>query len=283
MNLRAAALLILLPALVPPALSACTLWAAVGPQAGQGTLLSKNRDWRPDHRQVLAVVRPAAGFAYLGLYAEGNADPGLKSGVNERGLSVVVASSNIPRAARAHQPGKHGILARILSGYGDVDALAADAGKVFGQARANFYLVADRQRVLVAEVGLDGAYHLEVVAAGTTAHTNHYLDPGLAERFNARIGASSAARLARIRELLAGGGPFSLERFAAISRDRHDGPDDSLWRDGREHTLSSWIVAAPPAGAPRLRVLLANPGKPEVLREFILDEGFWKRTPAGTV
>jgi hypothetical protein len=228
---------------------------------------------------VLRVVRPPAGFSYLGLFAEGNQDPGLKAGVNQRGLSIVSASSNISRADRAWQPGKHGVMARILATYDSIEALAADADRVFAQARAGFFLAADRRRVLVAEVGLDGAHHVEVSEAGTAAHTNHYLDPQLAARFNARIGTSSATRLARIRQLLAEGGPYSLERFAGISRDHHDGPDDSLWRDGREWTLASWIVAAPPAGAPKLRVVVANPGQPEATRDFTLDEAFWKQPP----
>lgn len=283
MHPRALALTVLLPALGPAALPACTLFAAAGAQAGQGTLLAKNRDWRPDHRQVLSLVRPPAGFAYLGLFAQGSQDPGLKAGVNERGLTIVSASSNLPRADRAWQPGKHGVMARILAAYGSVEALAADAGRVFGQARAGFFLVADRRQVLVAEVGLGGAWHVDVSASGTLAHTNHYLDPQLAARCNARAGSSSATRLARVRQLLAEEGPFTLERFAAISGDRHDGPDDSLWRDGRECTLASWIVAAPPAGALRLRVRMANPGEPEAIRDFTLDEGFWKGTPPGAL
>ena len=276
-NLTLAASLLLMG---PGALRACTLWAATGVQ---GTLLAKNRDWRPDHRQSLKRVQPASGFAYLGLFAEGDDEPGLKAGVNQQGLSIVSASSNLPRSERAIQPGKHGVMAAILARYASVEALEQDAGKVFSQARAGFFLVADRHRALVVEVGLEGAWSLRRCADGTVAHTNHYLDPDLAARYNVRIGASSAARLARIQDLLAQGGPFDLERFAALSRDRNDGPDNSLWRSGRECTLASWIVDAPAAGAPRLRVVLANPGEPEVTRQFDLDEAFWKRTRPGSL
>ena len=67
-----------------------------------------------------------------------------------------------------------------------------------------------------------------------------------------------------------------LERFVAISGDRHDGPDNSLWRSGREHTLASWIARTPAQGAPTLRVVLANPGEPVLTRQFVLDESFWR-------
>jgi hypothetical protein len=43
--------------------------------------------------------------------------------------------------------------------------------------------------------------------------------------------------------------------------------------------LSSWIVETPAAGAPKLRVALANPGEPETTNTFILDERFWKEGP----
>lgn len=277
-NIRSIALATALLALCPARLAACTLWAAVNEGAAGGTLLSKNRDWRPDHRQALRLVHPGKGLAYLGLFAEDGSDPGLKAGVNEKGLSIVSASTNIPKKLLADQPGRHGVMRRILAGYGCVDALAADASKVFSQARASFLLVADRRKLLVAEVGLGGRFSLKVIEAGTAAHTNHFLDPRLAAAYNDRIGASSARRLARIGELLAQAGrPFTLAQFAAMSRDRHDGPDDSLWRSGREHTLASWIVDSPLAGSPRLRVVIANPGEAEETREFDLDEGFWRR------
>lgn len=270
-------LLSVLLALVPATLDACTLWAAIGDRAESGgTLLSKNRDWKPDHHQLLKLVRPREGFAYLGLWAEGNDDPGLKAGVNEKGLSIVSASTNIPRKDRVNQPGKHGVMSRILANYASVDALAADAEKIFSQARTSFLMVADRRKVLMVEIGLEGKFSMKVVESGTATHTNHFLDPKLASMYNGKIGTSSAIRLARIRELLARGeSPFTLAQFAAISRDQHDGPDNSLWRGGKEFTLASWIIDSPTAGPLKLRVVIANPGEVESTKELELDEAFW--------
>ena len=279
MKVRSLLLAFAFLALVPARLGACTLWAAVGEAAGGGTLLSKNRDWKPDHRQSLKLVHPQDGLAYLGLYAEDGDDPGLKAGVNERGLSIVSASANVPAKDRASQPGKHGVMALILARYASIEELAADAAAIFSQARTSFFMASDRRRVLVAEVGLEGRCRVKVVDAGTTAHTNHFLDPELAAIYNGRIGTSSAARLARVNDLLAQAAkPFTLAQFVAISRDRTGGPDNSLWRSGKEWTLASWIVASPIAGPQLLRVAIDNPGEAERTREFRLDAVFWRRS-----
>lgn len=264
--------------LLSSATLACTLWAAAGEDASGGTLISKNRDWKPDHIQKLKLLRPKTGFAYFGLYAEGNNEPGLKAGVNEAGLSIVSASSNIPRKIRDIQPGKRGIMQRILVNYANIDALATDADKVFPASRANFFMISDRSKVLLAEVGLDGKYIIKITSNGSITHTNHYLDPQLAAEFNKKIGPSSATRFARINTLLGQTArPFTLAQFAAISRDHNDGPDNSLWRNGKEHTMASWIVETPASGSPKLRVVIANPNEAETTQEFILDDAFWNK------
>jgi len=53
----------------------------------------KNRDWWPDHRHEIKRVTPKPGFRYYGLFATGNDEPGLKAGVNEKGLVVVSATA----------------------------------------------------------------------------------------------------------------------------------------------------------------------------------------------
>lgn len=259
------------------ATQACTLWAAAGAEVGSGTLISKNRDWKPDHFQYLKKVMPKTGWAYFGLYAKGNDDPGLKAGVNEKGLSIVSASSNIPRKVRDQQLDVRGIMVRTLTDYQSVDEVIAHAEEIFSRSRANFFLISDRSKVLTVEVGLEGKYSYKVDVTGVATHTNHYLDPVLAELYNKKIGASSATRYERINTLLGqSSAPYSLENFAALSRDQHDGPDNSLWRTGREHTMASWIVATPAAGPPHLRVLIANPGEAEVVHDLLLDEAFWR-------
>ena len=268
---------ILICALSPMPALACTLWGAAGAAANGGTLISKNRDWAPDHHQVLKKVHPKKGWAYFGLYAEGNGDPGLKAGVNEKGLTIVSASSNLPRSVREDQPDMHGVMVKILTDYDSVDALIANADKVFPKSRANFFLIADRNKVLTVEVGLHGKYALSVNDSSTSTHTNHYLDPELANAYPQKVGISSRTRYQRINSLLGQTtAPYTLEQFSSLSHDHHDGPDNSLWRSGKEYTLASWIVATPAEGAPRLHVVVANPGEPEVTLDLVLDAQFWK-------
>ena len=222
-------------------------------------------------------MRPKSGWAYYGLFAEGNADPGLKAGINEKGLTIVSASSNFPRSVREHQPDMHGVMIKILTDYASVDALVADADKIFSKSRANFFLVSDHSKVLTVEVALRGKYSLKLNDAGTAAHTNHYLAPELASQSTQKVGISSRTRYQRINTLLGQStAPYTLERFSSLYRDHNDGPDNSLWRNGKEYTLASWIVATPAQGPAHLHVVVANPGEAETTHDMVLDEAFWR-------
>jgi len=262
-------------------LHSCTLWGASGKAASGGTIMSKNRDWAPDHSQELKMRRIVTGYAYFGLYAVGGTEPGLKAGVNEKGLSVITAAAgSIPKSLRDRQPGKQGVISRLLSELASCDEVLAKKEEIFSRARAMFVMIADRKKILVVEVGLDGKYALKTVEDGIAVHTNHFLERSLSE-FNVKVGSSSAKRLQRITELMTmSPRPFTTELFVAMSRDQNDGPDNSLWRTGKSsRTLASWIIEIPSHGDPKLRVMLANPGEPERTRDFVLNETFWKETP----
>jgi len=259
-------------------LRACTLWGVAGTNVAGGTIISKNRDWKPDHTQVLKMRRGAKGYAYFGLYAENGTEPGIKEGVNEKGLTVITASaSSIPKSIRDNQPGKHGVISRLLSGYANCDEVLAKQDAIFPNTRAMFVMISDRKQILVVEVGLEGKYALKTIENGSVVHTNHFLEESLAE-FNIKIGSSSATRFERITHLMkTPSKPCTMDSFVTISRDQHDGPDKSLWRTGKnERTLASWIVEAPARGAPKLRVVIANPGEQEQTQTFILDHKFWR-------
>jgi hypothetical protein len=262
-------------------LDACTLWGTVVTNAAGGTIMAKNRDWAPDHTQVLKMHRDNKGLAYFGLYAVGGSEPGIKAGVNEKGLSVVTASAScIPKSERDDQPGKHAVLSALLSGYATCDEVLAKREAIFPKTRAMFVMISDRSKILMVEVGLGGTYALKAVESGFITHANHFLDPGLAA-FNEKIGLSSTTRLKRVTELMnAEQAAYTAESFVAMSRDQYDGPDNSLWRTGSgkgTRTLASWIVETPARGVPKLRVVLANPSQPEETRTVILDEAFWSK------
>ena len=258
-------------------LNACTLWGVVCDNAAGGTILSKNRDWKPDHTQVLKMNRSGKGYAYFGLYAVGGTEPGIKEGVNEKGLTVVTASaSSIPQSKRDNQPGKHSVISKLLSGYSSCDEVLAKKDEIFSVTRAMFIMISDSTKILVVEVGLEGQYAIKTIETGSAVHTNHFLEEKLSV-FNTKIGSSSATRLERITELLKTASPsHTIESFSKISRDQHAGPDNSLWRTGQNGaTLSSWIIETPSHDRPKLKVVMANPGKPEETHTFVLDQKFW--------
>ncbi|VEB42528.1 Acyl-coenzyme A:6-aminopenicillanic acid acyl-transferase [Chromobacterium violaceum] len=150
-------------------------------------------------------------------------------------------------------------MTRLLRDYGSLDEVASAADKLFAQARPVFLLLADAGGLMQVEIGQHGRYRLIRQQSGTLAHTNHYADTSLLDGAQT-IGPSSQARLERIRFLLDQHPAHTLPEFERLSRDRHDGPDNSLWRSGREHTLAGWRIALPAGAPPRLQLTLANPG-----------------------
>jgi hypothetical protein len=269
-------LLLCLGLAAPTGTWACTLFGMAGSDvSGQGTILVKNRDWKPNHVQEVAVVAPPSGHRFVGLFARGGDAPGLRGGVNQAGLTVVTATAgSIPREERRGAPGIGGILRRLLTECGSVDeALARD--DLFKQAKPCMFLLADRREVARVEVASGGRHAAVLTASGTLFQTNHFLEPTLADA-NVRIGASSQARADRIRELLdRAKRPATLDDLLVMSRDTTGGPDNGIWRTGKTsgatRTLATFAVAMPPSGPGRLVVRLANPDQPERTLRVMLD------------
>jgi hypothetical protein len=260
----------------------CTLWSATGSAVQNGgTIIAKNRDWIPDNVEVLRKV-PETGneYAFFGIYAEDDDAPGFKAGINEKGLVVVNASASaIPKKERASLPGRGNLVRGMLARYASVATMLDESEKLFGGGSPMFYMIADATEIAYVEISPEGRYSVNVVKNGILAHTNHYLDAHFATA-NIKIGKSSSIRLSRIVGLLKEeNGGLTEDAFIAMSRDSHDGPDDSIWRTGnrpgRERTLATWVVKLPAGGCPQLYVRLANPG--ESIQEFrySLDTNFW--------
>jgi hypothetical protein len=255
---------------------ACTLFGLAGPDvAGGGTLLVKNRDWRPNQTQRLALVVPEDGHRYLGLFADGGRASGLKAGVNAAGLTVVSATAgSVPREARRLAAGMGGVLRRLLHECGSV-AEAVARTDLFSRAKPCFYMLSDRRELARIEIGPGGRFAVTRAARGALWQTNHYLEPALAAD-NHTIGVSSWTRAARIEALLdALPRPANLAGLLALSRDSAGGPDNGIWRTGgaptATRTLATFAVAMPPAGPGTLSLRLADPGMPERVQTVILD------------
>ena len=244
------------------AAEACMLWAAVGEAARDGgSLVVKNRDWRPDHRQAIKRVTPKQGFRYYGLFAYGNDYPGLKAGVNEKGLVVVSATAPYRQRDLKEMPRTKDRLGRLLREHATVEEALSRQDLFLGPT---FFLIADRRQAAVVEVGPGGTFAIGKPVGGIIAHTNHYVLPSMV-RFNpAKIGESSRERSTRIHEVLGTGGPFGPADFERISASRDGGVDHAIWRTGKgpdaTRTLATWMVRQRADGDITLFVRLANPG-----------------------
>lgn len=255
---------------------ACTLWGAAGNAVeGGGALITKNRDWTPDHRQQLNIVRPKEGYASVVLAAVGGAEPGTKAGVNEKGLVMVTATVNqVPAAERKRVDQKKGLMSHLLARCAGVEDVLKQI-ELF--RRPVFYLVGDRKEIAVIEVAPDGRRSITRTDSGTLHHTNHYgaIDP--LPDLKRKPGASSTNRSARIEKLLKNPNrPYTADDFIRFSQDRTAGPDNSIWRTGSDphktRSLATWLVAIPASGSPRLYLKTADPGEAERVCRLAVDD-----------
>ncbi len=257
---------------------ACTLWAAAGEKVrGQGTILAKNRDYKPEKSELRLII-PDKGFKYLGIFpVEGSGFQGLVAGVNEKGLAIVSATAGSISKTKRNK-GTKGLNERILASFESVDSVTADTA-MLKKSHPVFYMVADKNKAAVIEVATDGKTAVKTVENGILFHTNHYLDE-LLTNANEKIGTSSLKRLDRIGYLLKNHSEqFSMEDFILFGSDTAEGPDNSIWRTGgspkKERTLATWIVLIPKQGNPELYIKFANPGQPEFELDMKLDTSFW--------
>ena len=257
--------------LAAPATSrACTLYAAAGDAyvEGGGVLAVKVRDEKP-WRQTVKTVRPASGHAYRGLFT--GRHERFNTGVNAAGLFVGLSTAgSIPKSRRD-------LFApfRDSEGLGSPEHLIRYCStvdeaieRIRSMTRPANYLLADRTKAAIVEILPDGNKTVRIIASGTLAHTNHYIEPE-SERFNERTSASSHTRVERIRELLLDARkPMTLEDMERFSRDQSAGPDNSIWRTGskpRGHrTLAVAAVHLKRGGGASVRLIyLPDPQEPD--------------------
>lgn len=250
---------------------ACTVFAAVGPEdvAGAGALIAKVRDERAAV-QTVKFMQHDTGYAFVGLFV--GPKERFNMGVNEMGFVVFrTTAGSVPKDVRRQSVrfksedglSGHEFLIRNCSSVDE--ALAQKA--VFEHEPTN-YMLADARKIAFVEVMPGGRHAVIVKDRGTLAHTNHYVtDAALAD--NIKIGKSSRARFARIQELLEKSPrPLKMDDFIAFTRDRNDGPNNSIFRIGSPNakitTLSSMVVYLPENAAPVMEFAWRpNPADPK--------------------
>jgi len=254
---------ILLPVFLSGVGEACTLWAATGDSvAGGGTILVKNRDWAPNHQQKIGLTLPEVGYRYLGIVALGNDIPGLKGGVNEKGLVVVTASPPPHLEKQKNLYPTKGVIQNILKECRNVQEALKHEEWFTGP---RFMMVADTKEIASIEIGLDGKCKIQSTRSGVLSHTNHYLEPEFIALNPKKPYVSSQERLRQLKQFLSTKQIFDLNDFIKISRSEENGPDNSIWRTGStaksSRTLATWIVHQPVSGDAILFLRMANPGK----------------------
>jgi len=256
---------------------ACTLWAANGNAVeGGGSLIVKNRDWLPDHRQDVKLISPSDGYRYIGLLTIDGVHQGVKAGINEKGLVVVSATAgSIPTKERKVMAYTHALTSRLLKECSSVEEAIAKTNLFLGP---QILMIADKQKVATIEIGPEGNYSVMVKENGTIFHTNHYIAESMLE-FNRISGPSSQKRYSRIGELLnTASQTYDLDTFIAFSNDQNDGPDNSIFRTGstpqKTRTMAVWAVAIPQNKFPELYIKILNPNESEQVLKINSEEIF---------
>lgn len=240
--------LVFLAALLPAStVLACTLFGAQGSRVlGGGTLVVKNRDYRPEYQEMRLVQ--GRRYRYYGLYGGTEEKMGLKGGVNEAGLAVFsAAASCLPQKERRAMGRSTGALGKLLGWYATVEEALASGIDLGGP---KFLLLADATELAWVEVGDQDRVTVRRVQNGTLAHTNFYLSPEFQE-LNRKPAVSARHRYARIEDLLESRtSPYRLEDLIRYSTDQTEGPDNSIWRTGSREdgpqtlaTFGVWIHA----------------------------------------
>jgi hypothetical protein len=256
---------------------ACTLWSAAGRNVvGGGTMIAKNRDWAPNHQQRLELSsNHDSGYRYLGLVAYGNDSPGLKAGVNSKGLVVVSASPPSYLEKDKNLKRVPGICRKLLT---DCNSVKEAMSRYPWFDKPQFLMLADPNEIAIMEIGLDKMVRMQSTESGVLSSTNHYIHPDLVHLNRNKPDVSSVKRLGRIQRFLASKEIFELDDFIQISTSTDAGPNNSLWRTGSKsfstRTLATWIVHQMPSGKALLYLKMANPGQEMKEYRFKLEDVF---------
>jgi isopenicillin-N N-acyltransferase-like protein len=204
---------LLAPAAAAP-LERCTAFAVTG---AEGTLLAHNEQWYAGDSGNAAVIiqRPDDGIGFVSptvvtcLPAVGLNSAGLAQGIMS--LTARDDGVGIPRV----------LVSRCALRAADREDLIRRA-TIGGRAGGYAHLVA-REGGEAFTVETSTTEH--AVLEGPDGHTNHYLDPELADR--GETSAGSTARLGRLRTLLAERDPRTPQDAMEVLRD-HEGEPQAI-------------------------------------------------------
>jgi isopenicillin-N N-acyltransferase-like protein len=238
----------------------CTAVGLEGSRSlGGMSLLAQNWDWLPALKDGLAVLRlaPRRGPRLLAFVEAGQV---AKIGLNEAGLGVLLNMVHGPAAATGLPV--H-VLLRLILECGDVAAAAALLQGLPRAGSAHFLVGQAQGPVRGLETSPAGVAEL-AAAEGVLAHTNHFLDPVLAQVDKGlSLILDSPSRLRRALRLLAAQATWDPAGLEEIFRD-HQGLPGAICRHQdpaapvhfRMETVASLILDL---GTRRARVSLGQP------------------------
>ena len=238
---------------------ACTIWAATGAHTTERgeTIVAKVRDYIPNE-QIEVTVNDGRGYAYRGLTSDGGK---LRMAINEKGLVVVFAmASCIPNEILATYP-----KFKSEKGFDILETLTRDCASVdealkliptLGEKHPIHILIGDKKTIALIEITPKGTLSVSKTEDGTLAHTNHFVAKKNLP-FNMKIAKSSETRYKRITHLLkTAKRPLTFDANIALTKDRHDGPNNSIFRTGNTYlssrTISIMAMRIPKSGAPEI-------------------------------
>lgn len=219
------------PLIAPSPPSRCSTFTTT---SHSGTILAHNEQWLAGDRGNLALVfeHGAAGEPALASPTVACCLPSV--GLNGFGLAQGIDSLaapddriGVPRVLVSRH-------ALASAGRSDASRRAAVAGRAGGYAHVFACRGADAFTLETSAVGM-------ALLDGPGAHTNHYLDPDLAES-GEPPSPGSVARLARLEELLLERRPATVEDAMAILRDHASAPQAICEHAGPEADEDASVV-----------------------------------------
>ena len=257
----------------------CTLFAAAGNTVRHnGVIIVKNRDWKPDHFQMIKIIKKKNRLSYIGLFAKGGRVPGLKAGVNEKGLVVITATAGVlPRKIRLKKPRTKKLISKLLQ-CADLNCAIEKVKKMRGP---RFILIADVNGIAKVSMSPEKNPIIQRINNGYLTSANHYVNPRFV-KYNQKKHKSSLKRYKRINELFQKSSkPLSTGDFIFFSNDQNNGRHNSIYRRGsrrkRTRTLSTFLVDIASHNEIYLWVKLMNPQKKIKYYKYDLKKIFSKK------
>jgi isopenicillin-N N-acyltransferase like protein len=160
----------------------CTSWAAGGLLTfDEAPLLAKNRDYRPDHRQLQCLVNAQPDGGYKHSYLTSAGSPGVfSSGMNEKGLAV--ADTHVTSLETGPGLARYSVMMKLLEGFSRVQEALEYLNSIPHLGDGTITLADAEGETAVFEAGFreQGIVRAE---KGYVVAANHYVTGTLQEKW----------------------------------------------------------------------------------------------------